>query len=607
MIRLFGVNVCANNTDTIAARRWQPQGSSVMIQKDDLVIRVAGESGDGSTATGEMLAQAAARSGLHVFTFRTTPAEIKGGPVMFQVRASENPMRSMGDAVDVLFAFNREAWDLNRADLHPHAVLLYDPDEFALPDDFSGVAYSVPIGQIAQANGGKRGKNVAALGVVAALFGLGLNRLEDIVRAKLGKKADLLEANLAALHAGVAYAQGLKKADRFWLESSSEHDRLVMTGNQAIVAGALHAGLNFFAGYPITPASDIMEGVAPILLQNGDGYLQAEDEIASVMACIGASYGGKKAMTATAGPGLALMSEAIGYASMAEIPLVIVDAQRGGPSTGLPTKMEQSDLNIAIHGGHGDSPRIVLAAASVAECFHLGVWAFNLAEEYQTPTILLTDYSLSFRTETIEHFDLSKYPVINRKQPQGALAPKEYRRYHVNGSLISPMALPGTPNAQYTATGLEHNEYGNPAYTPEAHVQMTEKRWRKLDPLRSSHDFVRRFGAPKAKVGIICWGTTAGPSRGAVFLAEQEEIPVAMLQVQMLSPLPVAAIEEFINTVEIVLVPEVNYLGQFAKLLQGELGIKVHSFTQYTGLPFKRLDILRKVHALMGIGEPELV
>lgn len=578
-----------------------------MIQKDDLVIRVAGESGDGSTATGEMLAQAAARSGLHVFTFRTTPAEIKGGPVMFQVRASNAPVRSQGDAVDVLFAFNQEAWDLHHADMAPHAVLLYDSEEFTPPESFSGVAYPVPIGKIALEAGNRRGKNVAAMGVAAALFDLGLSKLEDIVRAKLGKKAELLESNLAALHAGIAYARTIQKRDSFWMESSGEHNRLVMTGNQAIVAGALHAGVRFFAGYPITPASDIMEGLAPILPQLGGGYLQAEDEIASIMACIGASFGGKKAMTATAGPGLALMSEAIGYASMAEIPVVIVDAQRGGPSTGLPTKMEQSDLNIAVYGGHGDSPRIVLAPASVAECFHLTAWGFNLAEEYQSPVIILSDYSLSFRTETIEPFDLAKYPVIERKQPEGELQPKEYKRYYVNGSYISPMALPGTPNGQYTATGLEHNEYGNPAYTPAAHTRMTEKRWRKYEALRHSREYVRRFGSERARVGLLCWGTSAGPCRGAVFLAAQEEIPLAMLQVQMLSPLPVDAIQEFIDSVEIVLVPEVNYQGQFARLIQAELGVRVQSFTQYTGMPFTRFDILRKVHQLLGISEPELV
>jgi 2-oxoglutarate ferredoxin oxidoreductase subunit alpha len=575
-----------------------------MIQKDDLVIRVAGESGDGSNATGEMLAQAAARSGLHVFTFRTTPAEIKGGPVMFQVRASNMPVRSMGDAVDVLFAFNQEAWDLNHQSLAHHPVLLFDPDECTPPEDFTGVAYPVPIGKIAVAAGSRRGKNVVAMGAVAALFGLGLTRLEDIVRAKLGKKVEYLESNLAAVNAGVEYAHSLQKIDKFWIESIGEHERYVMTGNQAIVAGALHAGVGFFGGYPITPASDIMEGLASALPKLGGGYLQAEDEIASIMACIGASYAGKKAMTATAGPGLALMGEAIGFASMAEIPVVIVDAQRGGPSTGLPTKTEQSDLNIAVYGGHGDSPRIVLAPASVAECFHLTAWGFNLTEEYQIPAIILSDYSLSFRTETIEPFDMTKYPIINRVQPEAELAPKEYQRYHINGSYISPMAVPGTLNANYTATGLEHNEYGNPAYTPEYHMMMSEKRWHKLDALKSSREYVRRFGDPTAKIGIICWGTTAGACRGAVHLAAQEELSLAMLQVQMLSPLPVDAIQEFIDSVEIVLVPEVNYQGQFAKLIQAELGVRVQSFVHYNGMPFSRLDVLRKVHEIMGIGEP---
>lgn len=578
-----------------------------MMKKDDLVIRVAGESGDGSTATGEMLAQAAARSGLHVFTFRTTPAEIKGGPVMFQVRSSLEPVRSMGDAVDVLFAFNQEAWDLHHASMSPSAVLLYDSDEFAPPASFTGVAYPVPIGTIAQQAGNKRGKNVAALGVAAALFGLGLSKLEEIVTTKLGKKAEFLESNLAALRAGIAFAQAIEKRDPLWMESREEHPRLVMTGNQAIVAGALHAGIGFFAGYPITPATEIMEGLAGVLPKLGRGYLQAEDEIASIMACIGASYGGKKAMTSTAGPGLALMGEALGYASMTEIPVVVVDAQRGGPSTGLPTKTEQSDLNIAVYGGHGDSPRVVLAPASVAECFHLTAWGFNLAEQYQTPVIILSDYSLSFRTETIEPFDMDKYPVIERLTPQGDLAPKAYQRYQVDESYISPMALPGTPNGQYTATGLEHNEYGNPAYTPAAHQQMGDKRWKKFEPLRHSRDYVRSFGDPKSKVGLLCWGTTAGACRGAIHLARQEEVPLAMLQVQMLSPLPVDAIREFIESVEIVLVPEVNYQGQFARLIQAELGVRVHSFTKYAGMPFTRREILAKVHELMGIGEPELV
>jgi 2-oxoglutarate/2-oxoacid ferredoxin oxidoreductase subunit alpha len=571
--------------------------------KDDLVIRVGGESGDGSTATGEMLAQAASKSGLRVFTFRTTPAEIKGGPVMFQVRASRAMVRSMGDAVDVLFAFNQEAWDLHHDSLAANGVLLYDPDEFTPPASYDGISYAIPINKIAQENGGRRGKNVVALGAVATLFGLGRGKLEDIVRVKLGKKADLLEQNIAALHAGISYiASDIQKVDPFWVEADSEIAQMVMTGNQAIVAGALHAGCNFFAGYPITPASDIMEGLAPVLPKIGGAYLQAEDEIASIMACIGASYGGSKAMTASAGPGISLMIEALGYASMTELPLVIVDAQRGGPSTGLPTKMEQSDLNLAVYGGHGDAPRIVLAPASVAECFFLTIQSFNLAEEYQSPVLLLSDYSLSFRTETIDPPDFTSdlYKVVDRKRAAGPFAAGEYHRYAVTDDFISPVALPGTPNAQYTSTGLEHNSFGSPVYDEYHHMLMTEKRWKKYEPLKRSQQFVRRFGAERAKVGIICWGTTAGPARGGVFLAQQMGIDVAMLQVQMLSPLPEDAINAFLDQVEIVLVPEVNYLGQFATLLQGTFGIKVEKLTRYGGVPFKRSEILDKVLELMG-------
>jgi len=573
------------------------------MHKDDLIIRVGGESGDGSSATGEMLAQAASKSGLRVFTFRTTPAEIKGGAVMFQVRASRAMVRSMGDAVDVLFAFNEEAWDLHHDSLAPNGVLLYDSDEFVPPPSFTGIGYDIPINRIASENGGRRGKNVAALGAVATLFGLGRGKLEDIVRAKLGKKPELLEQNLQALQAGIDYVnQHIHKIDPFWMESDQEIAQMVMTGNQAIVAGALHAGCNFFAGYPITPASDIMEGLAPQLPKSGGAYLQAEDEIASIMACVGASYGGAKAMTATAGPGVSLMIEALGYASMTELPLVIVDAQRGGPSTGLPTKMEQSDLNLAVYGGHGDAPRIVLAPASVAECFFLTIQAFNLAEQYQSPVILLSDYSLSFRTETVDPPDFSSdlYAVVNRKRAEGPFEMGAYHRYAITDDFVSPVALPGTPNAQYTSTGLEHNTFGSPVYDEQHHMLMTEKRWKKYEPLKRSQQFARRFGAPTARVGILCWGTTAGPARGALFLAKQMGIELALLQVQMLSPLPEDALHEFFGQVETVLVPEVNYQGQFATLVQGRLGMKVEKLTRYGGLPFKRREILDKALELLG-------
>lgn len=568
--------------------------------KDDLVFRVAGDSGDGSNATGEMLAQACARSGLYVFTFRTTPAEIKGGPVMFQVRASNKPLYTMGDAIDVLFAFNQEAWDLHHDDLAANAAVLYDSDAFSLPSDYTGLCYAVPINRLAHENGDRRGKNVVALGVTATLFGLRSEKLIDIVRRRLGKKLDRVESNLKSLQAGIDFVKThVQKVDPFWIQANGEREQLMMTGNQAIVAGALQGGIGFFAGYPITPASDIMEGLAPILPTLGGSYLQAEDEIASIMSCIGASYAGKKAMTATSGPGLSLMVEAIGYASMAEIPVVIVNVQRGGPSTGLPTKMEQSDLDLAVHGGHGDAPRIVVAPANVAECFHLTVSGFNLAEEYQSPVIILSDYSLAFCTETIEPLDGKIYPCTDRQQPEGPLQPGVYKRYILTERGVSPMALPGTPNAEYTATGLEHDEQGDPIYTPTGHTTMTDKRWRKFEPLKHSHEFVRHFGSKQAKVGLLCWGTTVGPARGAVSRALHQNLPVSMFQVQMLSPLPEDAIREFVASVTTVLVPEVNFQGQFARQIRLILGARVRSMTQYTGLPFTESAILRKIYELL--------
>jgi 2-oxoglutarate ferredoxin oxidoreductase subunit alpha len=197
--------------------------------------------------------------------------------------------------------------------------------------------------------------------------------------------------------------------------------------------------------------------------------------------------------------------------------------------------------------------------------------------------------------------------VVDRNTPHSELQPKEYKRYYVNGSYVSPIATPGTPNGQYTATGLEHNEYGEPAYGSDTHVQMSEKRWRKYEALRHSHAYVRHFGPERAKVGLLCWGTTAGVCRGAIFLAEQEKLPISMLQVQMVTPLPVDAISAFMDSVDVVLVPEVNYQGQFARLVKGELCRPVVSLTQYTGMPFTRLSILKKAKELMGVAAPELV
>ncbi|MBI2862106.1 MAG: 2-oxoacid:acceptor oxidoreductase family protein, partial [Chloroflexi bacterium] len=338
---------------------------------NELVLRLAGEGGEGVISAGDIFAAGAAHLGHYLYTFRTYPAEIKGGHAWIQGRVSNRPVLSMGDHLDVLVAFDAEAYHRHHQLLKDGGVLVYDPDTVT-PENGEFVTYAVPFNKIARKElDFLRGKNLVVLGVMSYLFGLKIDALESVVRKRLGRRSELLDQNLKALEYGFDYAKAnLKKKDSHYISGGDGKQRLVMSGSDAIVAGALYAGCRFFAGYPITPASDIMESMARELPRLGGGFVQAEDEIAALGAAVGASYAGAKAMTATSGPGLSLMTEFLGLAGMAEIPVVVVDAQRAGPATGMPTKLEQGDLNHALYGGHGDFPRVVIASASVEDSLY---------------------------------------------------------------------------------------------------------------------------------------------------------------------------------------------------------------------------------------------
>lgn len=564
---------------------------------ENLVIRIGGESGEGIITTGDLLTLAAARCGYYVHTFRTYPAEIRGGPVMFQLRVGVRPVPSLGDDLDVLVAFNGEAWQLHGEQLKPDGVLVYDSDEFQLPETFKGHTYAIPFTTIFKGLNMRRGKNVLVLGAVSALFDFAFNCLDKVIAEKLGKKkAEYVESNRAALMTGYRWVkENLSKKDPFVLGEPEEHgDQLVMSGNNAIVAGALQAGCRFFAGYPITPASDIMQELARRLPPIGGAYIQSEDEISAISSMVGASFAGCKAMTATAGPGLSLMVEVLGLASMAELPLVVVDAQRGGPSTGLPTKMEQSDLNLALYGGHGDAPRIVLAPRSVEDAFYQMVRAFNMAETYQMPVIVLSDQSLSHRTETVPFPDLERIEVVSRRRPTEAEM-ADYRRYAPTDDGVSPFAVPGLDNAPWRATGLEHDAYSRVKYDPITHTAMTEKRWRKLETAANRVDGTLRYGAKQPQIGIIAWGSTVGSAREATERLAAQGWPVALLAPAVLQPLPAQAIRDFAAGLKAVIVPEVNYGQQFARHLRAELCLEAISVTKYGGLPFGPGEIAARV------------
>jgi 2-oxoglutarate/2-oxoacid ferredoxin oxidoreductase subunit alpha len=372
-----------------------------------------------------------------------------------------------------------------------------------------------------------------------------------------------------------------------------------VNGNQALSMGAIAANCRFYAGYPITPATDIMEFLALEFPRMNGTMIQAEDEIAAMAMAIGASFTGKRAMTATSGPGLALMIELIGHATMTEIPVVIVDVQRAGPSTGLPTKVSQGDLRLSVFGMNDDAPRIVIAPVSVEDNFYQMINAFNLAEKYQSPVIFLSDQDMSVRVQTVPAFDLSRVHVEPRLvwDPAGK-GSRRFERYKNTPSGISAMSLPGMKGGQYVAEGLEHTPIGVPEYSPEQHIENMEKRAKKVRAAAKdaiAWNMFERLGDEDAEVCIVGWGSTFGPVREAVARAEAEGMPVAVLYTKMIYPLPADVIGKFIANRKAIIVPEMNYTGQFARMIQAQFWREVISLRNYGGNPFTAHAVYGKI------------
>ena len=572
---------------------------------NSLVIRISGTAGEGVLAAGDMLNLAMKRAGHHTMLFQSYGAEVRGdGPSMAQVRVSDSHVLSHGDEVDILIALNQDAVSLNLSEIRNGGLVIYDGqplDTFgsqktftpSLPEGIRGI--SVPLASISyQKLNSLVSKNLVALGAFSAVSSLPFEIIADIVKARFGEKS------LAALKMGFEHVSENLRGEGFKVETGSPlpYETLILSGNQAVSLGAIAAGVKVFAGYPITPATDIMEFLAAELPKVGGRVIQTEDEISAVCTILGASFAGSKAMTATSGPGLSLMVEGIGLASMAEVPAVIVDVQRAGPSTGMPTKTEQSDLNIAIFGSHGDSPRVVLAPSTVEECFYLTIEAFNIAEACQTPVLILSDQFLGQRRETVSPFDMSGLKLAQRLKPDTEEL-KGYKRYRLTDNGLSPLAEPGMDGGEHAATGLEHKEDGSPSYDPDNHRAMTAKRWRKLELAKLDSVKPVRFGAADALIGIIGWGSTEGAVREAVSKANEEGLKVAALYPKLLNPLHTDIIEDFVRPLKKIVVVESNYSGQFAAMLKAN-GIDAEQFTLCEGRPFKVSEILKKIEEVHG-------
>ncbi len=477
-------------SDTIAEA--SSNGAPKVSRINEAVIRIAGNSQDGIQAIGGFLARLAGRSEQEVMTFMTIPATISGGPSIFQVRIGSGEVLSSGDEADVLLAFYQHSYEGHIGSLKKGGIVLFDSDHVqAKPEwekDYHHVA--VPISSLTvEAIGGTakdKGKNIYSLGLIARMFDLNVPKLEKLVGERFtGKDPSVLNNALAAFHAGYSHSLGnVLETFKFVDSKNKGGHQVVMNGNEALGFGLIAAGVRFGAGYPITPWTDIMELLRRELPKYGGCFIQCEDEIASISMAIGASYAGRVAVTGSSGPGISLKTEALGWAIMAEMPLVIVDVQRGGPSTGMPTNIEQSDLNIACFGGHGDSPRVVIAPANVEDCFYMAIEAVNIARKYSVPVIILTDQGIATRIEAFMEPNLEKIcqdispdftPVADHK-PYDLSAPEGVTHHVAPGTRIQSGKYP-------IVTGLEHDELGHPTGSPKLHQQMTAKRRKKLQAL----------------------------------------------------------------------------------------------------------------------------
>jgi 2-oxoglutarate ferredoxin oxidoreductase subunit alpha len=579
----------------------------------EAVIRIAGNSQDGIQAIGGFLARLAGRSEQEVMTFMTIPSTISGGPSIFQVRIGSGEVLSAGDEADMLLCFYQHSYEDHIKSVKLGGIVLYDSDHVTPKPEWQetyrhvGVAISSLTVEAIGGTGRDKGKNIYALGLLAKIYDLNIPKLTKLIEERFtGKDTSVVANALTCFNAGYNHSlENLLKTYQFNPpEEGKGHHQVVMNGNEALAYGLIAAGIRFGAGYPITPWSDIMELLRRELPKYGGTFVQCEDEIASISMAIGASYGGRVAVTGSSGPGISLKTEALGWASMAEMPLIIVDVQRGGPSTGMPTSVEQSDLNIACFGGHGDSPRVVIAPASVEDCFYTAIEAVNIARKYSTPVIILTDQGIGTRIEAFPEPDLAKIcqdispdltPVADHK-PYDLTAPDGLTRHIAPGTRVGSGKYP-------VVTGLEHDELGHPTGSPRLHMQMTAKRRNKLRALGAELPKPRTIGPNEGQILLVGWGSALGPISEAVARARGVGDAVSGLHLKHLNPLP-NGLEEIFKGFHHVFVVELNDeglygYGQLAQVLRARYcDSRIRGINKTDGLTWKVREILDRARAL---------
>ena len=583
----------------------------------DVQIAIIGSAGDGTIAAGDILRRAMAEIGYRVISFDLYPAEIRGfGKCIARLRVTDEQAYSLKQKSDIVVSLDDSHAIPHVGEAREWGAVIYETNSVnPLPEgahlsahiDPGQIPYNVAIRELAEkSTGSARSRNIVIVGYIIGLMHL---PLEPVLRALVGKfkgKGEIAQKNEAALRAG--YEEGLHWFRLDDIKFGPPPEQMqgahleMINGNAAIVRGALDAGIDTFFGYPITPATSIMERLASEMPKRGARLVQTEDEIAAISATLGAGYTGARSATATSGPGLSLMAEMLGFGVIAEVPCVVFVSQRGGPSTGMPTKHEQSDLNMAVFGGHGDAPRIVIAPTSVEGCYRAAGRAFEIAEAYQTPVILLLDLYLSNRYETVPLPDHPPFEMDSNRYAD-TRGTTGFKRYAPTADGVSPRSIPGQPGGMYVATGLEHNELGRPNDQPDMHLIQSRKRHEKLKAALRHPGFepAKRYGdAGPVDVGIVTWGSSFGECLEAMYLAQDEGIRCSAVKVVMVSPFPVDFVAAFIADCKEVLVPEVNYQGQFAGILQMHIPQAVTRMSRIPCEPMRVEDILGEIRRLAG-------
>lgn len=579
---------------------------------NQLSWKVGGQQGEGIESTGEIFCIALNRLGYYLYGYRHFSSRIKGGHTNNKIRVSIKETRTVSDDLDILVAFDQETIDVNYHEMYNGSIIIADSKFNPVkPDDTNASLYTVPFTEIATELGTSLMKNMVAIGATCAILGMEISVFSEVVDEIFGRKGEeVVKKNMDAIAAGYEY---MKKelggqVGVMQLAKADGQKRLFMIGNDAIALGALAGGCRFMAAYPITPASEIMEYLIKKLPKLGGTVIQTEDEIAAATMAIGANYAGVRTITASAGPGLSLKMESIGLAGMTETPIVIVDTQRGGPSTGMATKQEQSDLMSMIYGTHGEIPKIVMAPSTVEEAFYDTAEAFNLAEEYQCPVIVLSDLQLSLGKQTVQPLDYSRVEIRRGKLVDYELPELEgyeyFKRYEVTEDGVSRRPIPGVKNGIHHVTGIEHDDTGKPSEAAANRRDQMDKRMRKIENIRFNTPVYKHAPFAEADLLIVGFNSTRGAIEEATERLVADGIKVNHAQIRLIHPFPTDELLPLVQSAKRVIVIEHNATGQLANIIKMNVGHhnKISSILKYDGNPFLPNEIHTQCKELFQYG-----